>query len=242
MQNHQINQNDLPSFKSISSKSMTLLNFIFGIFWLFFGLFFLAGMIFLLSNPSNETGLETTATVFLFCIFLFALVGFISVLIYFRKQMYTSTIIDEKGIRYLNKFNGGVVKDLPWNSFAKKEAFNDAFEIPRYDVGSNTPHKSLFDKFFWPVLINKKVTIHTDAFTGKHPFYMFYSNRSELIRTFLLGLAHYRPDLTIDPIIFTNHYIATDNYAINYRKRRLTAILGVLLFLFILGIVYYFVF
>ncbi|MBF4516053.1 hypothetical protein IRZ71_06855 [Flavobacterium sp. ANB] len=156
--------------------------------------------------------------------------------------MFTTTIVDEKGIRYLNKFNGFVVKDLPWSSFAKKEDFTYLLESPKYDVSSNTPMKSVFDQFAWPVLINKNVVIHTDAFLGRHFFCMFYSNRTELIRSFLLGIARYRPDITVNPAIFVNHNIDMENYIIDYRKRRITQVLGFGVCVFILALSYYFVF
>lgn len=114
-------QNSLPPFRSVSSKPFIILNFLFGLFSVFFALFFLVGIIFLLSSSSEEIGLDVMASVILFMIFFIALSGIVVLLIYSRKKMYTTTIIDEKGIRYLNKFNNSVVKELPWNSFAKRE-------------------------------------------------------------------------------------------------------------------------
>jgi ABC-type multidrug transport system fused ATPase/permease subunit len=224
MQNH-INK-PLPPFKSVTSKPMLFFNIMLGLFGVFFLLFFPGGMIFLITNSFDETGLDENASVFLFLIFLFALVSFVSLIIYYRKKMYTTTIIDEKGIRYLNRFSGVIIKDLPWTSFAKKEKFEYVLESPKYDVNSNTPMKSLFDQFYWPVLIDGKIIIHNDAFLGKHFFVMLYSNRLELIRIFALGIAHYRPDITIDPNIFVNHYIDPNSYMINYRERRRIEIIG----------------
>ncbi|MEZ0130926.1 hypothetical protein AB9T88_14630, partial [Flavobacterium sp. LBUM151] len=195
MQN-QINK-PLPPFEAISSKPILFFNALFGLFGICFLLFFLCGMIFLTTNSFNETGLDEIATVVLFSIFLFAFVSFLSLIIYYRKRMYTTTIIDENGVRYLNKFNGVVVKDLPWSCFAKKEKVEYVLEPPKYDVNSNTPMKSLFDQFYWPVLINGKIVVNSDAFLGKHFFAIAYSNRLELIRTFVLGIAHYRSDITI---------------------------------------------
>lgn len=156
--------------------------------------------------------------------------------------MYTTTIIDEKGIRYLNTFNNKIVKDLPWKSFTTKENFEYFFEPPKYDVNANTPMKSVFDQFSWPVLKEGKVVIQTDAFLGKHFFGMFYSNRSELIRTFLSGIAHYRPDITIDPAVFVSHYIDPETYVINYRKRRKIEIITGFFCVVILVFLYFWIF
>lgn len=229
----------LPAFRSITLKPILFLNLIFGLFWVSFALFFLVGILFVLFSFSKEVGLDVIASVFLFLIFFIALVGIVILLIYSRKKMSTTTIIDEKGICYLNTFNNRVVKDLPWSSFAKREKLEHVFEPPKYDVTSTRPIKSLYDQFYWPVLIDNKATVHNDAFLGRHFFVMFYANRLELIRTFLLGVAHYRPDITVDPIIFTNHYINHEDYSIDYRLRRKIIILGGLLCAFILVVVYY---
>lgn len=232
----------LPPFQAITSKPMIFINVLIGLFGVFFLLFFLAGIIFIMTNSFEETGLDEIATVAFFLIFLFALVSFSALLFYYRKRMYTTTIIDEKGIRYLNKFNNAIIKDFPWGCFAKKEDVLYVLEPPRYDVNSNTPMKSLFDQFYWPVLVNGKVIVNSDAFLGKHFFCMFYSNRLELIKTFVLGIAHYRPDITIDPAIFANHYINSETYSINYRQRRQIQIFGGLFCVVILVILYFLVY
>ncbi|MCD0469674.1 hypothetical protein [Flavobacterium sp. JAS] len=217
------------------------MNFIFGLFWIFCVLFFLAGLIYFVAHSSEETGLDEIGSVAAFFIFLAALSGIVVLLIYSRKKMYTSTIIDEKGIRYLNKFNDKIVKEFPWSSFSQKEDFVYVLESLQYDINSSTPTKSLFDQFYWPVLVNEKVEIHTDAFLGKHFFSMFYANRLELIRTFLLGVRHYKPGITIDPSIFANHYINPETYVIDYRKRRRIGIIGSLICVFVLAILYYWI-
>lgn len=239
MQNQQ--KNLLPSFTALTSKPMLFLNSILGLFGSLFLLFFLGAMVFLITHLSDETGLDEIATVAFFLICLFAIVSFSALLFYYRKRMYTTTVIDEKGIRYLNKFNNVIVKDLPWSSFAKKEYVAYVLEPPKYDVNSNTPYRSLFDQFYWPVLEEGKVMVHNDAFLGKHFFTMLYSNREELIRTFLLGIAHYRPEITIDPAIFANHYINPETYIINYRQRRQIQIMGGLFCALILVILYFFI-
>lgn len=233
---------NLPPFENVASIPMAFLNFIVGSFGVLFLLFFLAGMIYLVSNSFDETGLDEIANVALFLIFLFALVSFLALLFYYRKRMYTTTIIDEKGVRYLNRFNNTIVKDFPWSSFAKKENVVYVLEPPKYDVNSSTPMKSLFDQFYWPVLVNGKVIVNSDAFLGKHFFCMFYSNRLGLIRTFVLGIAHYRSDITIDPAIFVKHYIDPETYIINYRQRKQIQFFGVLFCVVILVILYFLVY
>ncbi|KQO21338.1 hypothetical protein ASF10_14580 [Flavobacterium sp. Leaf82] len=237
----QSQQKIIPPFRAISSKPMLFLNFIFGLFWVFFVLFFVAGIVFMLFTSPEDIGLDVIASVFLFLIFFIALAGIVVLLVYSRKKMSTTTIIDEKGIRYLNKFNSKIVKEVPWSSFAKREKLEHVFEPPKYDVTSITPMKSFYDQFYWPVLIDDKVTVHNDAFLGRHFFAMFYANRLELIRTFMLGVAHYRPDITVDPIIFTNHYINPEDYSIDYRQQKRVRIMAAVFCIVVLGLIYYFV-
>jgi hypothetical protein len=234
-------QKSLPYFKSIDSKPMVFLNFIFGLFWVFFVLVFLGGMFFILTSSSKETGFDEIATIAFFFIMLFGIVSIVVFVMYSRKKIFTTTIIDEKGIRYINKFNGLIVKDLPWSSFTKRERLGHVFESPKCDVVASTPMKSLFDQFYWPILVDNKVEIHSDAFTGKHYFMMFYSNRTELIKTFLLGLAHYRPDITIDPTIFVNHFIDPETYIVNYRERKRIQIITGLFCVLILVVLYFWI-
>ncbi|MFH7019166.1 hypothetical protein [Flavobacterium sp. FlaQc-47] len=234
-------QKSLPYFKSIESKPMVFLNCIFGLFWIFFVLVFIGGIVFILTSSSEETGFDEIAAVAFFLIMLAGISAIVAFVMYSRKKMFTTTIIDEKGIRYVNKFNNKVVKDLPWSSFAKREKLAHVFQSPKFDIVASTPMKSFFDQFYWPVLVNKKAAIHSDAFTGKHFFMMFYANRLELIRAFLLGVAHYRPDITVDPIIFSNHYIDPENYNIDYRQQQRIRILSAVFCILILGLIYYFV-
>jgi hypothetical protein len=229
----------LPPFKSITSKPILFLDALLGVFVISFLFFFLAGAIYFATHSYEESGLDEIASAFAFLLFLFGFVSFAGLAFYYRKTRYTTTIIDEKGIRYVNKFNGNIVKDLSWDSFAKKENFEYFFETPKYDINSRTPHKSVIDQFSWPVLLENKVVIHTDTFMGKHFFGAFYSNRTELIRAFLLGVVHFRSDLTIDPAIFAAHYINPENFEINYRQRRQIQFFGFLFCVVILVILYF---
>lgn len=232
----------LPPFRPVSSKPILFLNIILGLFWVLFTLFFLGGIIFLAVNSREEIGLDEKGILALLCVFSLIVLGLVALVIYSRKKTYTTIIIDEKGIRYLNVFNNKVRKEIRWSDFAKREKVTYMVEPPKFDVGYIRQSKSFFDQFFWPVLLNGKVEIHSDFFLGKHFFVMFYSNRLELIKTFLLGLAHYRSDITINPEIFSNHYIDSENYVVNYRQQRRVEIIGGLICAVIFAIIYLLVF
>ncbi len=69
---------------------MVILNFIFGLFWMVFALFFMGGIIFLATNSPEETGLDEIGTPVLFFVFIIVL-GIALLLIYSREKMSTST-------------------------------------------------------------------------------------------------------------------------------------------------------
>ncbi|MFZ0599530.1 MAG: hypothetical protein WAM46_21255, partial [Flavobacterium sp.] len=69
-------------------------------------------------------------------------------------------------------------------------------------------------KYFWKVAVNEKEYIHTDIFNASYLLSSSYINRKDLIRAFLLGLAHYRPDLTINPWIFIANSIDGKDYTV----------------------------
>lgn len=232
----------LPPFRPVNSKPMLFLNAVFGLFWVFFALFFLGGILFLTINSREETGLDEKGTLALFFVFSLIILAIIVLILYSRKKMYTSIIIDEKGIRYLNAFNNKVRKEIRWSNFAKREKVSYILEPPKFDVSYIRQSKSFFDQFFWPVLINNKIEVHSEMFLGKHFFAMLYANRLELIRTFLLGLAHYRPDITVNPEIFSNHYIDMESYTIDYNQRRKIGIIAGLVCALIFAIIYFSVF
>jgi hypothetical protein len=69
------------------------------------------------------------------------------------------------------------------------------------------------------LLVGKETVRHTEIFHSNHIFCALYSNRLKLIRSFLLGLRHFRSDLFIDPKIFDDHFIDQETLIINYKKR-----------------------
>ena len=168
-------------------------------------------------------------------------------LIELQKKSYESFLLknvdpDKREGDGLNGVFKSVFPISDFNNTASLEFVSYVLEPPKYDINSNMPLKAVFDQFYWPVLINDKVIVHNDAFLGKHFFAMIYSNRLELIRAFVLGTAHYRPDITIDPAIFVKHYIDRENYVINYRQRRQIQFFGFLFCVLILVILYFVVY
>jgi len=220
-----INQTtNLPPFESVESKSSKIHNYGYGIMIVFtaiFVAFILFALPFLVEADKN-------ILVISFLMFLVIVL----IVLHVRKTMkHTTTIIDNLGIHYINKFNNKVIKVILWNDFQKVEDFkgeirgvsssSDA-DLLKYDVFSKMVGSGKYshEAFFWFVLENDKVEVHKEKFSGNHIFSMIYSNKLELVRGLLLGLAHYRPDLKVHSKAFSLYYINPDNFKVDYEKRR----------------------
>lgn len=235
-------KNTLPHFEPISSAPDSAMNFLFISSMLSTILAVPVMSIFLIFNPNDKS----VDGYFIFYVILFNVVLIavvIIVFIYENKRAFTDTIIDEKGIRYYNKFKGVVVKDLPWSSFVKSEKTSYDLIYPKYDIWSRTEgvvnRRSLFEKFFWRILVGKKIILHKDLFRGRHFFCMFYSNRLELIRTFLLGVSYYKSDLTVDPNVFREQYIDPETFVIDYKTKSRVSIIACFFAILIIIVIFF---
>lgn len=204
--------NSLPSFEPIASRPAKLLNFSVGVLlllpivFLFFAVF---------------TFLQEDNIVAALCLFILLFITVILIAVHsinVWKRIYTTIIIDEKGLRFLNKFNNKVVKEISWKSFVKRKRLATDFEN-LFDITTELPHKGIYACFVFYLLVGKETVRHTEIFHSNHIFCALYSNRLKLIRSFLLGLRHFRSDLFIDPKIFDDHFIDQETFIINYKKR-----------------------
>ncbi|OXA83653.1 hypothetical protein [Flavobacterium hercynium] len=240
---------NLPPFSPVTSKPSTILNYGLGLLTLLC-LFLLVGMLFMLLCfiPLDEYLL------FVYCLIFLGIV--LQIVYIIRTTKHTTTIIDSRGIHYINKFNDKVENTILWDSFRKISEFKrEIIEIKKspdshllnYDIFSTMVGSGRYshEAFFSFVLVNGNVEMHKEKFSGNHIFSMVYSNRLELARTLLLGLSHFRPDLTIHPGIFAMYYIDSNSFVIEYEKRRkdintalfiigLVVMLGILFLLFAL--------
>ena len=214
----------LPPFNPVKSSPSTILNYSLGLLMSISLLFLLGIFIFLFFFLPLEKDL-----IFIYCLILLAILLQIA---YIRKTMkHTTTSIDVRGIHYINKFSDKVEKTIAWDSFRKISEFKEEIQevktssdldLLNYDVFSIMVGSGKYtqEAFFSFILINRNVEIHKHTFSGNHIFSMFYSNRLELVRALLLGLSHFRPDLTIRPETFAMYYIDRNSFVIEYDKRR----------------------
>lgn len=216
---------NLPSFESVTSKPSKILNYGFGIL-MSISLLLVLGIFFCLLFF-----LPLEGSVLFICFFLILPAIILQVVYLKRTIKHTTTIIDNRGIHYINKFNNKVIKTISWNDFQKVEDFkgkitgisasSDA-DLLSCDVFSKMIGSGKYsnEAIFWFVFANNKVEAHKETFSGNHIFSMIYSNKLELAKGLLLGLAHFRPDLKVHPKTFSLYYINPDTYTIEYEKRR----------------------
>lgn len=245
-------KNSLPPFRTVRSISNTFWDFTTGIFLLALALAGVGVMIYLIAELFTEplmSGKEVLGLIVLEVSIAGAIGFFIYKIVYERRKRYTTTIIDEKGVHYFNRFNDTVVNELLWSQFAERPLGKQkGIYIAKFDIdclsynsrGTRSDGGSV-TKLFWRIIVNEKEIIHSEYFTSSHLFGGIYTNRADLIRAFLLGLAHYRPNLTINPWIFIANSINNKDYTF-YPKSVFSNVLlilfYVLLMLFILFLFY----
>lgn len=245
-------KNSLPTFRAVRSISNAFWGFTTGIVLL---LLILAGVgliIYLIAELFTEpfmSGKEILCLIVLVVSIASAIGFFIYKLVYERSKRYTTTIIDENGVHYFNRFNNTIVNELLWSQFTErllgeqKGIYIAKFDIDclAYNSRGGRSEGGIVTKLFWRIKVNEKEIIHSEYFTSSHLFSGIYINREDLIRAFLLGLAHYRPDLTINPWIFIANSINIKDYTF-YPKSIFVNVLMVLFFvllmLFILFLLY----
>ncbi|WP_343617561.1 hypothetical protein [Flavobacterium sp.] len=221
MNNHRTN---LPPFEPVTSKPSKAFNYGYGISIVFSAVVIVS---ILIALPFL---LDFDESVLIISILL--ILTIVLMVVYVRKTMkHTTIIIDNSGIHYINKYNDKVEKTTLWNNFQKIEefkgkingvnSFSDA-DLLQCDVFAKMVGSGKYshEAFFWFILENEKVEVHKETFSGNHIFSMMYSNKLELVRSLLLGLVHFRPDLKVHSKAFSLYYINPENYNIEYEKRK----------------------
>jgi len=213
-------QQYLPPFESITSVTSKITSFGYGL-TMIFGLLISIGLFvpifFIRINEEKLFG------------YIFIGIPLFLISFYYIKNTlsYTTIIIDSKGIKYYNKFKGKMIDEILWKNFESIDKFEGStYFLNRrtdscyfnYDVASQVANRGKV-LFYWFVQKNGIVSLHKETFHGKHIFSFFYSNRLDLVRSLLLGIRHFRPDLRIHPLAYGLHYINPKTFEIDYGRR-----------------------
>ncbi|MEO9146394.1 MAG: hypothetical protein ABI237_12655 [Ginsengibacter sp.] len=164
--------------------------------------------------------------------------------IYIRPKAYTNINIDSQGIHYWNKYRQVFIKDILWKDFTKTPNPTSKSNIYNHhgnDLYSLNPGRySMVRKSFFWIVKNEKAQLTSESFVSTHVFDIWFANRRELIRTFLLGLAHFCPNIKVNPNVFDSFFIAPETYKFQLAKRN-KLLLTVIIFTIIILVVLYFV-
>lgn len=237
-------KNSLPPFRTVRSVSNTFWDFTSGVFVLALALAGVCLIVYLITELCTEPLLSEKEVLGLIVLVLSiagAIGFFIYKVVYKRGKRYTTTIIDEKGVHYFNRFNNTIVNELLWSQFTERPLGKQKGPyIAKFDIDCLTFNSTGgayegggITKLFWRIKVNEKEIIHSEFFTSSHLFSSIYTNRADLIRAFLLGLAHYRPELTINPWIFIANSINIKDYTF-YPKSILINVLMVVFFVLLM--------
>ena len=118
------NKNSLPPFRAVRSISNIFWDFTTGILIIVLALGGAGLIIYLIAELFREpfmSGKEILGLIVLALSIAVAIGFFIYKVVYERSKRYTTTIIDEKGVRYFNRFTNTIVNELLWNQFTERD-------------------------------------------------------------------------------------------------------------------------
>lgn len=232
-------KSDLPPFKSCKSKPNIVANafitFILGGFAL--GIISMLGFTLIwLFTPDREP-LLFKMTIVLLTLILAGLIIYLLVYVW-KSYGHTGIMIDETGITYYYRNKKQVVKQVPWTAILKKP--DEKSGSSSYDVNELAPtYKGQTTMLQWWTLKDGKAGLESERFgAAGHSFHFIYLNRFTLISTFLLGLAHFRPDLRVNLGVFSAFYIHKDTYVFQ-KKKYIKDRLLVLVFIVVIALAVY---
>ncbi|WP_123863301.1 hypothetical protein [Chryseobacterium rhizosphaerae] len=130
-----------------------------------------------------------------------------------RKREVKKIVVDDKGVHY-ERFDGSVDEVLYAN--LEKYCFSD-----EYDVGLSPRNKQ------YMLQVNDRGYVVDVDFEGMDAGYTYYiKNLKALRRRYLQGIAHFRPDLRINPWIYSVYSINPVDFTCD-RKEYWTSMLKV---------------
>ena len=124
----------------------------------------------------------------------------------YKTTAYTNVKIDDSGIHYYNKLNGKTVKQYAWKDFEKTPGKNEYDVVKHTTYGYVNNARISADWVLWWFKEGDNIRSHQENFKGGHALYMI-RNSKELIGRCLQMLTYHRPDLRIDPLLFSTFFI-----------------------------------
>lgn len=220
-------QSTISPLHSKRSVIASVLISIFAVAWILFSITFFVGAVYFLIKGSDEP-------FWLWLVILAIAIFFNALWIYAWKKhkttAYTHINIDDKGIHYFNARSNTTVKHYRWSDFRKNS--QKEFDVERHTTsGFVNNAKVSSDWVLWWSKEGEQVKAHKENFKGGHIFYMI-ANSKALIGKCLEMLAYHRPDLKIDPLLFSTFFIDKKTFAFE-RQRYLRTWMMVAVFIII---------
>lgn len=198
----------LPPFLAVKSEENKVLSIIISAViasWIAFTIALLAGAVYLLFKDT-----DTPVALKMVLILIGVVMNGIWIYVWKRSGLtrYTNVTINEQGVFYYNRYTGKPVKEIKWQDFRaspNKTALQNT--INKVEPLKSTPYL-----VWWMAGEDGKIVSRQETFRMAHFYPAVFKNRGELIAVLLLGLAHFRPELTIDKSIFSTFYIDEQKY------------------------------
>lgn len=113
---------------------------------------------------------------------------------------YDKIIIDNNGITFLNHYNETIIAKILWKNIQPRK--NEKFDVDFYFKARN---RTFSIYFFWSLKESNDSKIPLWSANKFALMFTKFSNKADLLKAFLTGIITFRPDITINPFIYSFH-------------------------------------
>ncbi|MDQ6528964.1 hypothetical protein [Flavobacterium sp. LHD-85] len=113
---------------------------------------------------------------------------------------YNKVIIENNGITFLNRYNQTIIAKILWKNIQPRE--NEKFDVDFYFKARN---RTFSIYFFWSLKESNDSKIPLWSANKFALMFAKFSNKADLFKALLLGITTFRPDITINPFIYSFH-------------------------------------
>ncbi|RAJ05202.1 hypothetical protein LX64_02356 [Chitinophaga skermanii] len=145
---------------------------------------------------------------------------------------YTEIRVDKDGLHFNNTRTGKLVQTIKWSDIAHEPG------PYAHDVFIQQRSKSM-PRLAWKMKGRPAGrNLCTNSFLGSSLGSIYYTNRYEVMARFLLGLRHFRPDITVSPAVFSHFSIDHQAYTFDASKHWKQEVLGYAMVVVVIVIIY----
>lgn len=121
---------------------------------------------------------------------------------YFKRSIkeYNKVIIDNNGITFLNHYTQTIIAKILWKNIQPRE--NEKFDVDFYFKARN---RTFSIYFFWSLKESNDSKIPLWSANKFALMFAKFSNKTDLLKALLLGITTFKPDITVNPFIYSFH-------------------------------------